>query len=185
MMKKAVIFFLLSIGQGFNSKAQNSLAQWDAYINSTFIERYIVYREFKASRELYSIIYFDYKGDQYLVESNHCTVSKVIGAVDLNLFDYLIENKSYFKKMFKDPSTPKIVKTKLIKGYKHQIDTSVIQKSLIIRHKKFNKLTFYTLLSKECREKYDMQYEILDEIATKIQAALKGEQKAVVTKIKD
>ncbi|NMD29591.1 MAG: hypothetical protein GYA79_07750, partial [Bacteroidetes bacterium] len=32
MVKKAVIFLLLGIGQGFNAKAQNTLEQWDAYL---------------------------------------------------------------------------------------------------------------------------------------------------------
>lgn len=179
MVKKAVIFLLLGIGQGFNAKAQNTLEQWDAYLKSVKLESCIWYYEVKAHTTLYSILYFEYNGDPYLIETRNGKVTRVKNDVDFDLFDFVISKKPALKKLNNKTTVYRYSKNLPLENI--SIDTSLVKSNILIKHGKLNLKAINMYGNNYFRAKYKAEFAVLDEIAIIMHGAFKKEEKAEAT----
>lgn len=169
--KKTILFFWFSLCLGFSVKAQNSLEQWDAYLKTAQFESYVYYLEYTSKINiLYSLRYFEYKGDPYLVESHNGAVTNVYSKLNINLFDFIKQKKSALKKMGKRLYTPG-------HSFKRLQDTTSINKSMEIKYSKINQWFRVAYFTQKNRNNNKAGFEILDEIVSKMQDAIKEEKK--------
>lgn len=171
---KAAIAVLISICLLPNLKAQKSLQQWDDYLRTTHLDAYVNYYEFKTDQHiLHSILYFEYKNDPYLVETYNGKVTKVIQNPDLDLFNFIMENKSEFPNSNGKPLTVKQAKV-----YNHRLfeDTSQIKKVTSIKYKKFTKQIVCISQAQTVHNSNDNSCNLWGEILDKMMGALRGDQ---------